>query len=176
MKKLKVAVVSGGRSDYGPLKNILRKLAASESIELNLILTGTHLDPDHGSTVDEVIEDGFVVHKRIDILSEASGPEVNAHSMANALKEFSSYFLISKPDLLLGLGDRYELFAVVTAAVSMGVPVGHIGGGDITDGALDEFWRHGITKLSTFHFPALEQHAERIVSMGESRHKICVIG
>ena len=96
--------------------------------------------------------------------------------MSRALSEFADYFSVSKPDLVLGLGDRFELFAIATAAVSLGVPFGHIGGGDITAGAIDDFWRHGLTKLSTFHFPALAAHADRIAQMGEDPDKIEVIG
>ncbi|MGG7151273.1 UDP-N-acetylglucosamine 2-epimerase [Clostridium neonatale] len=170
----KIAVVTGARSEYGLLKNTIRKIYENPNLELELIVTGTHLSRKYGYTVTEIEDDGFEIKKRIPIIDEMNSDICLEASQL--LKETSEVFKWVKPDLLLILGDRYEIFIVSTAAMLMNIPICHISGGEITEGAVDDKIRHSITKIANIHFPGTEEYAENIARMGEERWRIFNVG
>lgn len=173
----KIAVVTGTRAEYGLLKNIMLKIDEDEELELALIVTGTHLSEKYGKTVDEIINDGFDVSKSVDILMEDTDSRIKtAKEMAKALDKLTDIFKEVAPDLLLILGDRYEVFSAAAAAMAMNIPIAHISGGEITEGAMDEQIRHSITKMAHIHFPGAQVYADNIKAMGEESWRIFNVG
>lgn len=170
----KIAVATGARSEYGLLKNTLRKIYENPNLELELIVTGTHLSRKYGYTVTEIESDGFEIKRKIPIIDKINNDICLEASQL--LKEISEVFKLLKPDLLLILGDRYEIFIVSTAAMLMNIPICHISGGEITEGAVDDKIRHSITKIANIHFPGAEEYAENIAKMGEERWRIFNVG
>lgn len=170
----KIAVVTGARSEYGLLRNTIRKIYENPNLELELIVTGTHLSRKYGYTVTEIEGDGFEIKKKIPIIDEMSNDICLEASQL--LKEISEAFKVLKPDLLLILGDRYEIFIVATAAMLMNIPICHISGGEITEGAIDDKIRHSVTKIANIHFPGAEEYAGNIAKMGEERWRIFNVG
>ncbi len=172
----KVAVVTGSRAEYGLLYWILKEMEQTEAIELQLIVTGMHLAPEFGMTINTILEDGFKVAGKIDMqLSSASGQGI-ARSTGIGIIGLAEAFERLKPDILLILGDRYEIFAAASAAMCMGIPIAHISGGESTEGAIDEQIRHAITKMAHIHFPANDFYANRIHKMGEESWRIFCVG
>jgi GDP/UDP-N,N'-diacetylbacillosamine 2-epimerase (hydrolysing) len=173
----KIAVVTGTRAEYGVLKNIIAKIDNDDALELALVVTGTHLSEKYGKTVDEIINDGFDVSKSADILMEDTDSRIkNAKEMAKALDKLTDIFYEVAPDLLLILGDRYEVFSAAAAAMAMNIPIAHISGGEITEGAMDEQIRHSITKMAHIHFPGAKVYADNIKAMGEESWRIFNVG
>ncbi len=154
----KIAVLTGTRADYGLLKPIMKKIKDTEDLELQLIVTGMHLQEKFGYTINEIIQDGFNVTAKVE---QISGIKI-------ALEKI-------KPDFLIVLGDRYEMLVATIAAAYMNIPIAHIHGGDIS-GHIDEPARHAITKFTHLHFPATEQSAKRILRMGEEPWRINIVG
>lgn len=172
----KVCVVTGTRAEYGLLRPLMEKINSHERMELKLVVTGTHLALKFGHTVDEIIEDGFTDYCEIDILEDEDSKYKMAVSTGNATREFATYFENNRPDIVVILGDRFEMLSVATAAHLMGIPIAHISGGDVTEGAVDDGIRHCITKLSSLHFPGCEQSAKRIIQMGEQPETVFNVG
>ena len=172
----KIAVVTGTRAEYGLLKNIIRKIKEDEKLRLQLIVTGTHLSEKYGMTVNEIIEDGFEIDVTCDILIDEQGRDKNAKEIALAVKAFSQAFIKLKPDMLLILGDRYEIFAAATTAMVMNIPIAHIAGGEITEGAMDEQIRHSITKMAHIHFVGAEEYKKNVINMGEETWRVFNVG
>ncbi|GFZ33724.1 UDP-N-acetyl glucosamine 2-epimerase [Clostridium zeae] len=173
----KIAVVTGTRAEYGLLKNIMLKIDQDEELELALVVTGTHLSEKYGKTVDEIINDGFDISKSVDILMEDTDSKIKtAKEMAKALDKLTDIFNEVAPDLLLILGDRYEVFSAAAAAMAMNIPIAHISGGEITEGAMDEQIRHSITKMAHIHFPGAKVYADNIKAMGEESWRIFNVG
>lgn len=170
----KIAVVTGARSEYGLLKNTIRKIEENSNMELQLIVTGTHLSKKYGYTVAEIENDGFKIKEKIYIIDDSVNDMCS--EAGKLLNDINKAFKILKPDLLLILGDRYEIFIVSTAAMLMNIPICHISGGEITEGAIDDKIRHSITKMSNIHFPGAEEYAENIARMGEERWRIFNVG
>lgn len=167
MKK-KVCFITGTRADYGIMAPIMKRIEESSDAELQIIATNMHLSPAHGMTVNEIESDGFTVNVKISSLEEGDSPESIVKSMANVQKGLAEAFPMLKPDLVVILGDRYEALAAASAAVIFGIPVVHLHGGETTEGAFDDLFRHAITKLSTYHFASTPEYAARIISMGEN--------
>lgn len=161
-----VAVVTGTRAEFGLLLPVIKRLMDDKELAFRLLVTGAHLCRDYGHTVDEIVAAGVPISKEIDILGNDPDRTVD-EALSAAVTGFSSYFCISPPDLLVVLGDRYEIFGAVTAAALRGIPVAHIGGGETTEGAKDEFFRHCITKMSVLHFTSTEPYRHRVVQLGE---------
>jgi GDP/UDP-N,N'-diacetylbacillosamine 2-epimerase (hydrolysing) len=174
--KKKIAVVTGSRSEYGVLYNILRRIESSPNLHLSLIATGAHLSQEFGYTIDEVLKDGFRVAERVEMLVSSDSPEGVGKSIGLGVIGFVDCFKRIKPDILLVLGDRYEIFAAATAAMAVNLPIAHISGGDITEGLIDEPIRHAVTKISHLHFVALKRHAQRVMQMGEEPWRVHVVG
>lgn len=168
MDKKTLCVVTGTRAEYGLLRPVLQKLAGSAVIDARLVVTGAHLAPAFGETVREIEADGQPIHARIDILKFGTGSaEAMARTVAYTIEAFTGYFMQHRPDAVLVLGDRYEIFAVGAAAAMLRIPLAHISGGDVTRGAADDWFRHCLTKMASLHFPSCEEYARRVIRMGE---------
>ncbi len=172
----KICVVTGTRADYGLLRALLFRLYANKEVELHLLVTGSHLSDAFGNTQQEISNDGFVNYARLPIPLEDDSKGGMADSTGAALCRFSKYFNSNPPDILVVLGDRYEILAAVIAARMQGIPVAHISGGDVTEGAIDDEIRHSITKMSQLHFPGCEQSRQRIIQMGEQPNTVFNVG
>ena len=172
----KVCVVTGTRAEYGLLRPLLIKLNGHDSIDLQLVVTGSHLSEQFGNTQKEIQEDGFLEYIKLPIPIEDDSKEGMAFSTGVALQKFAELFSEQKPDLLVVLGDRFEIFAVTAAAHMIGIPTAHISGGDVTEGAVDDVIRHCITKMSVLHFPGCEQSRKRIIQMGEQPEAVFNVG
>ncbi|WP_353093817.1 UDP-N-acetylglucosamine 2-epimerase [Tissierella praeacuta] len=172
----RIAVVTGTRAEYGLLKNTLNKIKENKNLRLQLVVTGTHLSKEYGYTVKEIIDDGFEIEDTIPILMKNSNKDGVAKEMGLLMIQISQTFERIKPDILLLLGDRYEVFAVASVAMAMNIPMGHISGGEITEGAIDEQIRHSITKMAHIHFPGAEAYAKNIIAMGEEPWRVFDVG
>jgi UDP-hydrolysing UDP-N-acetyl-D-glucosamine 2-epimerase len=172
----RVCVVTGTRADYGLLRPVMRALDRAEDFELLTVATGTHLSPEFGMTVGAILEDGFEVAERIEMLLSSDTAIGISTSMGLATIGMASTLERLRPDLVMVLGDRYEILAVVAAALIAKVPVAHLSGGDITEGAVDDAIRHAVTKLSHLHFVTNEGSAQRVIQMGEDPQRVVVAG
>ena len=170
-----VAVVTATRAEYGLLRPVIGKLAASPALDLQLVVTGAHLCPRLGATVSEIEADGMPIAARLPIFSEDAAEPV-ALTIARTLTVFDGWFAAHRPDLVLLLGDRFEIFAVAAAAAARHIPIAHISGGDVTLGAADEYYRHCITKMAAVHFPSCADSARRLVRMGEEPARVFCVG
>ena len=172
----RVAVVTGSRAEYGLLQWILRDLEADPAFELQLIVTGMHLSPEFGMTVRQIEQDGLPIRKRVEMLLSSDTGTGVVKSMALGLIGISDALEQLQPDVVLVLGDRFEILAAVQACLIHKVPVAHIAGGDTTEGAFDESIRHAITKMSHVHFVTNSQSAGRVLQMGEAPASVHVVG
>lgn len=172
----KVAVMTGTRADFGLLRPLLAELDSRADATLQLIVTGTHLSEAHGRTVGEITAAGFSVAAEVSIWSGEDSSLGAALDTGNAVAEFSRTLATLQPDVVVVLGDRLEAFAMATAAVVLQIPVAHIHGGELTLGAMDDSLRHAITKLAYLHFATTDEHADRIVRMGEEPTRVYNFG
>lgn len=176
MKKYKIAYATGSRADYGIVRRYLKLLNEDPEIELSVLVTGAHLEEKYGMTVKNIEEDGFTVEARIPLQIDNSNTAGILKSMAVALDSFGEFFNTHAYDLLILLGDRYEMMAVATAAAMQTVSILHLHGGEITYGNYDEFIRHCITKMSTYHFTATPRYRDRVIQLGESPDRVFFLG
>ena len=167
-RKKRLAVITGTRAEYGLLRPVILKLLQSEKIQPLVLVTGAHLSAEYGNTVTEIEADGVPIAARMHILTHGHGPLWLAETVQDTIGQFSRWFSENKPDGVLVLGDRYEIFAAAQAAALTGVPIAHISGGDVTLGAADDYYRHCITKMASLHFPSCEDSARRLLRMGEN--------
>lgn len=172
----KICVVTGTRAEYGLLKPVILKLKLLPEVDLKLVVTGMHLSTEFGLTYKFIEEDSITIDKKIEILLSSDSPSAVSKSMAIALMEFSTYFKETSPDLLLLLGDRFEIFAVATAATLFNIPIAHIHGGESTEGAYDEAFRHSISKMSYIHFTSTEIYRKRVIQLGENPSRVFNVG
>jgi UDP-N-acetylglucosamine 2-epimerase (non-hydrolysing)/GDP/UDP-N,N'-diacetylbacillosamine 2-epimerase (hydrolysing) len=175
-ERKKIAVITGSRAEYGLLYWVLRDLHASPDFDLHLVVTGMHLAPEFGLTVREIEKDGLPIARRVEMLLSSDTPGGVAKSMALGLIGMSDAFEQLRPDLVLVLGDRFEILAAVQAAMVHNIPVAHIAGGDTTEGAFDESIRHAITKMAHLHLVTNELSARRVRQLGEDPKYIFVVG
>lgn len=167
MKCRRLYVVTTTRADYGLLYWLLREIDEDPDLELMLVATGSHLSSEFGLTIREIERDGFAIHRRIEILLASDSRSAMSRAMGLAMFSFGDALAQDRPDLVVVLGDRFEIVPVALAAVVEGIPVAHLHGGETSRGALDEYFRHAVTKLSSIHFPATEPYRQRILQMGE---------
>jgi UDP-hydrolysing UDP-N-acetyl-D-glucosamine 2-epimerase len=172
----RIAVVSVGRSDYGILRPVMHAITAHPDLSLRLILVGMHLSAKFGRTSVEVDADGFRVDARVGIPVESDAPVDIARISGMATIQLAEAFARMTPDLLLLLGDRVETHAAAAAAVPLRLPIAHVHGGELTEGAIDEQYRHAITKLSHLHFVVDDECARRVCQMGEEPWRVTVTG
>lgn len=175
-RKRKIAVVTGTRADYGLLYWILQKIHGDPELILQLVVTGMHLSPEFGLTVKEIEADGFPIAERVEMLLSSDTEVGVATSIGLGAMGFAKAFNRLQPDILVLLGDRFEILAAATAAMVARIPIAHIHGGESTEGLIDEPIRHAVTKMSHIHFPAADLYAKRIRQMGEDPEKIFTFG
>lgn len=176
MTEHSVCVVTGSRAEFGLLRRLIERLYAAPSIDMQLIMTGSHLDPAFGGTQNEVEASGLPIYASIPLPLGGDTKTAMVKATAEAMSRFADYFTKSRPELLVVLGDRYEIFAVASAAALLGIPIAHIHGGETTEGAVDEFLRHSITKMSYLHFTACEEYRRRVIQLGESPERVFSVG
>lgn len=172
----RVCVVTATRAEYGVLKNIIQEIERDKELELYFVVTGAHLSDSYGMTIQEIIDDGVSIAETIEILDDRNDELGITYAMARATAAFGEMFYRVKPKMLVVVGDRYELLPICQCAVVCGIPIAHISGGEITEGAIDDVIRHAITKLSYLHFPACEQYRQRIIQMGEEPDRVFNFG
>lgn len=172
---MKICVITGTRAEYGLLYWLMREIEADKDLTLQLIVTGMHLSPEFGLTFKE-IEREFRIDKKIEMLLSSDTPIGISKSMGLAQISFAEAFDELKPDLIIVLGDRFEIFSVACAALVSRIPIAHIHGGETTEGAFDEAIRHSITKMSHIHFTAMEEYRNRVIQLGEHPGTVFNIG
>ena len=172
----KICVITGSRADYGLLRRVIEGIKCDPDLTLQLIVTGTHLSKDHGSTYEEIQQDGFEINGEIHTVGDSDSPAAIAESMGRGLTGFGSIFEKLKPDLLVVLGDRFEILAATAAALVARIPVAHIHGGEVTEGAYDDAIRHSITKMSNLHIVATEKCRRRVIQLGEDPNSVFLVG
>ena len=168
MKKRKICIFTGTRAEYGLLKPLIDELKVESSVELQLIISGMHLSPEFGLTYKEIDTNGFSAVEKVEMLLSSDTSIGVSKAMGLGMISYSEALDRLKPDLLIGLGDRFELFSAVSAALVLRIPVAHIHGGEVTSGAYDDAFRHSITKMSHLHFACTETYKNRIIQLGEN--------
>jgi len=172
----KIAVLSGSRADYGYLRNLIKLLNKDNNVSVNLIVTGMHLSPEFGHTENEIIEDGFPIYDKIEILLSSDTRIGMIKAIGLGMISLSESLSRLSPDMLICLGDRFEIFAGAYAASLLNIPIAHLHGGELTYGAVDDQLRHAITKASSLHFPVTNIYKKRIIQMGENPKNVINVG
>lgn len=175
-KKRKICIITGTRAEYGLFYWILKGLQTNPDIELQIVATGMHLSPEFGSTYKQIEQDGFEITDKIDMLLSGDSPAAIAKSLGLGIIGMVDCLRRIHPDLLVVLGDRYETFAAAQAAMVLQIPIAHLHGGEVTEGAIDEAIRHSITKMSQYHFVASETYRNRVIQLGENPAHIFNVG
>ena len=172
----KICVITATRAEYGLLKPLVKQLMRTPGVETQLVATGAHLVESLGNTWQEIEKDNIGIYKKIPIQSQGDESYHATLTMANALVQFGKYFQEEKPDLLVVLGDRTEILAFCAAAVNEHIPIAHIHGGELTQGAVDDSIRHAVTKMSYLHFTSTEEYRKRVIQMGEEPGRVYHVG
>lgn len=172
----KVCIFTGGRAEYGLLRPLLKELSNDPNVELQLLVSGMHLSNEFGLTYQEIEKDGYICNEKVEMVLSSDTPSSIVKSMGLGMIGFSDALERLSPDVLVTLGDRYENMAVVTSAWVCRIPVAHIQGGEKTLGAIDDQFRHCISKLSTLHFVACEEYRKRVVQLGEEPGRVFDVG
>jgi GDP/UDP-N,N'-diacetylbacillosamine 2-epimerase (hydrolysing) len=170
--EIKICAVTSTRADYGLLHPLLKRMQHDIDIDLNILVTGTHLDQNYGYTISEIISDNIIIHEKIIIESNIS----ITTSISKSLILFENYLKETKPDLLLVLGDRFEIYTISLAAYLNKIKIAHISGGEVTSGAFDDMFRHSITKMSSLHFTSHKKYRDRVIQLGESPNTVFNVG
>ena len=173
---IKVLVVTGTRAEYGLLRWVIDGIAKSNLLELQLCATGMHLSPEFGLTYKEIEADGYQIDSKVEMLLSADTPSAITKSMGLGLIGFADEFNRLKPDLILILGDRYEIMCAAMAATISRIPIAHLHGGEATEGLIDEPIRHSVTKMSHLHFVAAEEYRKRVIQLGENPERVFRVG
>lgn len=172
----KIAVITGTRAEYGLLMPLISKINDDPELELQLIATGMHLSPEFGHTLELIERDGYELADKVEILLSSDSSIGISKSMGLAMISFSETLERLKPDMIVLLGDRFEIFAVAAVAAVAKIPVAHLHGGETTEGAFDEAFRHSITKMSWLHFTSTEAYRNRVIQLGESPERVYTVG
>lgn len=172
----KICVVTATRAEYGLLKPLMDLIRENRQLELQIIATGAHLSPEFGLTYKQIETDGFTINEKVEMLLSADTPSSIVKTMGVTLLGFADVLPKLNPDLLVILGDRYEMLAVASAATIFKIPIVHLCGGEITEGAYDDTIRHAITKMSHLHFTATEEYRNRVIQMGEFPEAVFNVG
>jgi GDP/UDP-N,N'-diacetylbacillosamine 2-epimerase (hydrolysing) len=174
--KRKICFVTGSRADYGLLRCLMREVKADPGFTLQVVATGMHLSSIFGLTYKDIEADGFIIDHKVLALSDNDTPVGIATAMSNVLVGCAEAFHDLQPDIIVVLGDRFEIFAAVSAALVARIPVAHLHGGESTVGAFDEAMRHSITKMSQLHFVAAKEYRDRVIQLGESPESVFLVG
>lgn len=172
----KVCIVTGSRSEYGLLRCLIKELYQDEEVDCRLIVTGSHLAPEFGLTWQEIVKDGFEIAKKVEILLSSDTRYGTCKSMGLAMIGIAEAMEALSPDIVVVLGDRFEIFATAAATMVCGYTLAHIDGGELTEGALDDSFRHCITKMAHLHFTATERYRQRVIQLGEMPERVYNVG
>lgn len=172
----KICVVTGSRAEYGLLSGLMRAIQEDKELQLQVIATNMHLSPEFGLTYREIEKDGFLIDKKVQMLLSSDTPNATAKSVGLATIGFADAYEDLRPDLIVVLGDRFEILAAVSAALFYKIPVAHLHGGEITEGAYDDCIRHAITKMSHLHFTSTEAYRQRVIQLGEQPDRVFYVG
>lgn len=172
----KICVVTGSRAEYGLLKPIMEKIRDDKELQLSLVVTGMHLSPEFGLTYQEIESDGFRIDAKNEMLLSSDTPNGITKSLGLAVIGFADIFTEKEPDMLLILGDRFEIYAAAIAAMVHRIPISHMHGGELTEGAIDDAIRHSITKMSLLHFTSTEEYRRRVIQLGEEPDRVFNVG
>lgn len=171
-----ICIITGSRAEWGLLSRLARLIADDSELRLQIIATNMHLSPEFGLTYKEIEKSGFVIDKKVEMLLSSDTANATTKSVGLGMIGFADAYEDLKPDLLLVLGDRFEILAAVTAALFYKIPVAHLHGGEITEGAYDDAIRHAITKMSHLHFTSTEEYRRRVIQLGESPERVFYTG
>jgi GDP/UDP-N,N'-diacetylbacillosamine 2-epimerase (hydrolysing) len=174
--KRKICIVTGTRAEYGLLYWLLKEIQNDSDLELQLIVTGMHLSPEFGLTYRQIEEDGLKINKKIEMLLSSDTPVGISKSMGLGMIGFADAYKELKPDIVVLLGDRFEIFSAAAAAMIARIPIAHLHGGEATEGSVDEPMRHSITKMSHLHFVAANEYKRRVIQLGECPDKVFDVG
>jgi UDP-N-acetylglucosamine 2-epimerase (non-hydrolysing)/GDP/UDP-N,N'-diacetylbacillosamine 2-epimerase (hydrolysing) len=172
----KICVITGSRAEYGLMSRMMRLIKEDADLQLQIIATNMHLSAEYGETYKEIEADGFVIDKKNPILSLSDTANATAKSVGTGIIGFADAYEDLRPDMIMVLGDRYEILAAVSAALFYKIPVIHLHGGEITEGAYDDAIRHAITKMSHLHFTSTEEYRQRVIQMGENPEIVFYVG
>ena len=172
----KICVITGTRAEYGLLRWVMQGIKDDPELTLQIIATGMHLSPEFGLTYRDIEQDGFKIDSKVEMLTSSDTSVGIAKSMGLGLIGFADALHDLKPDLIVVLGDRFEIFSAVSAALVARIPVAHLHGGELTEGAFDDALRHSITKMSHLHFVAAEEYRQRVVQLGEQPDRVFLVG
>jgi len=171
-----ICIFTGSRAEYGLLRGVLQEIEAEPTLQLQILASGMHLSPEFGMTIQEIGADGFKPDETVEILLSSDTPTAICKSMGLALIGYGEALQRLKPDMMVVLGDRFETFCMAAAAQVCRVPLAHIHGGETTEGAIDEAFRHSITKMSYLHFASCEAYRQRIIQLGEAPDRVFNVG
>ncbi|MEQ1742880.1 MAG: UDP-N-acetylglucosamine 2-epimerase [Candidatus Nitrotoga sp.] len=172
----RICVITGTRAEYGLLRWVMQGIKDDPELTLQLIATGMHLSPEFGLTYREIEQDRFQIDRKVEMLTSSDTPVGIAKSMGLGMIGFADAICELKPDMIVVLGDRFEIFSAVAAALVARIPVAHLHGGETTEGAFDEAIRHSITKMSHLHFVAAEEYRQRVIQLGEQPERVFLVG
>lgn len=172
----KISVITTSRAEYGLLYWLMKGIAEDPELQLQLIVTGTHLSAEFGSTIDRIREDGFHVDRSFDLRMHNDAPVGISHSLSIAIEGFATAFTTLKPDMIVLLGDRFEILGAAITALIANIPLAHLHGGELTMGAIDDSIRHSVSKMSALHFVATEEYRKRVIQLGENPSRVITVG
>ena len=172
----KICVITGTRADYGLLRWVMQGIKDDVALHLQIIATGMHLSPEFGLTYKAIEVDGFEIDRKVEMLTSSDTPVGIAKSMGIGMIGFADALNELRPDIIVVLGERFEIFAAVGAALVARIPVAHLHGGESTEGAFDEALRHSITKMAHFHFVAAAEYKKRVIQLGEQPKHVFLVG
>lgn len=174
--KRKICIVTGTRAEYGLLFWLMKRIVDDSDLELQIIATGMHLSPEFGSTFEQIEKDGFVINEKVEMLLSSDTTTAITKSIGLGVISFADTFARLQPNVLVVLGDRFEIFAATQAAMIMRIPIAHIHGGELTEGLIDDPIRHSITKMAHLHFTASNEYRNRVIQMGEQPDTVFNVG
>ena len=172
----RIGIMTGTRAEYGLLKSLMQEINKDNDLELYLIVSGMHLSPEFGMTYQEIEEDGFEINAKVEMLLSSDSPAGISKSIGLGVIGFADEFQRADLDMLILLGDRYEALSAAISAMVMRIPIAHLHGGEVTEGAIDEGIRHSITKMSYLHFTSTEQYRSRVIQLGENPERVFYVG
>ncbi|MCD6068709.1 MAG: UDP-N-acetyl-D-glucosamine 2-epimerase, UDP-hydrolyzing [Bacteroidetes bacterium] len=173
---MEIAILTSSRADYGLYRPLMNELKKQKTVKAGFVVFGTHLSSKHGNTVDQIKADGYKIWKEIKTLMKGDSPEVIAKTIGQVHEKFASYWAKTKFDLVICLGDRYEMYGAVSASVPFNIPVVHISGGEETLGAIDNYYRHALTLMSAYHFTNTKNNARRVAQILNSDKNVFFTG
>ena len=176
MKKIKICFVTGSRADYGLLYWLMKKINSCSEFELQIIATGMHLSSKFGFTYKQIIRDGFNINRKVEMLLSSDTPSSISKSTGIGIIGFTDAYSELKPDIIIIVGDRFEIYSSAISALFLKIPIAHLSGGESTSGAFDEPIRHAITKIAWWHFVAAREYKDRVVQLGENPNRVFNVG